>query len=350
MNIRKIIIFIIVVAIILGIGFGWYYWPSDSGPAQASVPQVIAVRVAKVKRSTITNTVYAVGTLQAKQQINVAPQMDGKIVAILYKPGSFVKQNTVLFQLDDRIYQARLRSAQSALNLAKMNFERSLQLAKTGAQSKQTLDSMRATFEEAQAALSSDQTVLSEARIRAPFSGYVGPQLVSIGDYVRQGQTLTTLTDRSILQVNYSLPEQYLQQLQLGQKVRVILPNHKHEKFIGKLSYISPTVDDTTDSVDLEADIPNPKNILAPGLFVKVKQVLGMNRNALVVPIESLVSTITGSQVYRIENHRARAISVKTGATSRNHVEILKGLKQGDVVVTAGQQELIDGSHVSEVQ
>jgi membrane fusion protein, multidrug efflux system len=346
---HKIILIIMVLVIIAGVGFGWHYGLRGNQSTAGKVQAVVSVEVAQVKKAKMEQTVYAVGTLQAQQHINVAPQMDGKISAILYQPGSYVKKGTVLFQLDDRIYQARMHAAQSALQLAKMNFERALKLAKTGVQSAQELDKVRAVFQQAQAALVSDNTILSEAQILADFSAYVGPQLVSVGDYVQKGQTLTSLTDRSSLLVHYHLPERYLQKIKLKQKIEVMLPEHKEQVFEGGVSYISPTVDATTHSFSVEANIPNKNNRLAPGLFVKVRHVLGENLDALVVPINSLVSTITGSEVYRIRNHQAEVVSVTTGATMGNQVEIVKGLNSGDVVVTSGQQQLLNGSRVREV-
>ena len=343
---KRRIIIVVVLLILLGLGGLWYYLQQSHESIKAPKPQTQLVRVAKVEMQTVPHQVDAVGVLKAKRRINVAPQLPGQIVSITYQPGAFVKEGTRLIQLDDRIYRANLKSSKAAFKLAQINYHRYRSLAKQGVLAKQMLDKMRATFQEAQAKVSELQTTLSQTTIRAPFDGYVGAKMVSIGDYVEIGKTLTTLTDRSYLQVDYSLPEKYLSVLKLGQLVTLYIPNQKDKSFHGVVSYIAPTIDISTHSIALEAEVANPKNILTPGLFVRIRQRVGIARNALVVPQTSIVPTITGDKVFVVVKGKARTRKVRIGVTVGNKVQIIKGLSLGDVVITAGQQHIKDGSPV----
>lgn len=298
---RKIISFVAVAVIFLVFGGLWYHWqrvPEDASSLQSQ--QSVAVQVASVVSQSVPNHIDTVGTLHAKQMADLSSDTAGKVVKILYTPGSFVKQGTPLIQLDDRTYQSNLQSDEAALELATLNYQRNQSLAKLGAQAKQTLDAARADYLQAQAKVAKDKTVLSETVIKAPFDGFVGAKNVSVGDYVQQGQTLTVLVDRQLLQVDYSFPEKYLSHIKWAQKVTIKLPGHPKPKthvLMGTVSYIAPQVDPSTHSIALQADIPNTNNALTPGVFVKVEQTTGINEHSLVVPEESLVPTITGNEV-----------------------------------------------------
>ena len=172
---------------------------------------------------------------------------------------------------------------------------------------------------------------------------------MSIGDYVKKGQHLTTLTDRSLLTVNYQLPERYLSALKLGQHVSIEVPHQHHFHVVGKVSFISPTVDELTHSVLIQAAIPNNDNQLAPGLFVRVHQVTHINDHALIIPQAAIVPTIMGPEVYVIKHNKAFVQRIKTGNSFESHIEVLDGLNAGDQVVIAGQQRLQDGVKVREV-
>lgn len=307
------------------------------------------VKVITVQREAVPTQVESVGTLQALRQVSIAPQIAGQITAIKYTPGSYVEANTLLIQLDDAIYRSRLASTESVLKLASANYKRILQLARSGASSRQLLDQERSAYQQAKAGVATNKTFLAQTSIRAPFAGYVGPKNYSVGDYVTKGQVLTTLTDRSQLLVNYQLSERYLSELKLGQKVEISIPSHHSDDVIGQVSYISPIINEVSHSVSVQALIPNKENLLAPGLFVKVYQTTRVNRDALIVPQASIVPTITGPKVFVVTKNKVKSVSVTTGTSFNNSIEILKGLSEGDVVVVAGQQRLQDGTIIKEV-
>lgn len=310
----------------------------------------IPVVVSSVSQMSIPNEVQAVGTLQPKRQVSIAPQIAGQVTKVAYDPGRFVQANALLIQLDDRIYASKLRSAESALHLAKMDYQRLQKLSKSGATSRQALDQSRAAYQQAAAAVSTNETYLSQASIKAPFAGFVGPKLVSMGDYVQKGQQLTTLTDRSELRVDYHLSERYLAHIKLGQAIMIDVPTQKHLIVKGKVTYISPVVDELTHSIALEATIPNENNRLTPGMFVRIKQTLHFRPHAITVPQSSIVPSISGPKIYVVNKDKTVTLTrIKTGEAVNNQVEVLSGLTPADRVVIAGQQRLQDGAAIREV-
>jgi RND family efflux transporter MFP subunit len=196
-------------AILVAVAMVWHFWQKPGRHFQSMQNEANAVEVASVTELNIPIVVKSVGVLQAVRQINVSSQNPNVVTAINYEPGTLVQAGTPLIQLDDRLYKAQLDSANAELKLSDMQNSRSILLAKQGALSKADLDQAQANFSKAKAQVAMSQTLLAETTIRAPFTGYVGPKNISIGDYVSVGQVLTTLTDRSQLLVNYSLPEKW---------------------------------------------------------------------------------------------------------------------------------------------
>ena len=346
---RRIVSIIIALVIIAGLAAYWYDEHNNEQGAYVQERAAVPVTVTKVSRQVVPNQVVAVGTLQALRQVDLAPQIAGKVASISYTPGSYVKQGKVLIQLDDRIYKAQLKSAESTLKLTQLQYQRLSELVKSGAASQRAHDQARADYQQAKSSVATNKAYLNEMQIAAPFAGYVGPKNVSVGDYVQKGEEITTLTDRSQLLVDYQLSERYLSKLKLGQLVSIVIPAHAKNKVQGQVTYISPIIDKVTHSVSMQATIPNKDNLLAPGLFVKVHQTTRVNRHALVVPQASIVPTITGPKVFIIKNNKANLVAIKTGATFNNLIEVRQGLSLDDEVVIAGQQRLQDGVLVKEV-
>lgn len=342
-----------IVMIILGLIFFGLFWQGlQKHFARQKHAKMggTAVELCTAKIMNVPITIKSVGTLQAKQAINISSPMSGIVVAVSYTPGTYVTQGTPLAQLDNRIYQSKLDSDKADVHLKKLQYARGKWAQSKGAVSQADVDLELANYEEAQATLKTDQTNFDQSTIRAAFSGYVGAKNINVGDYLQTGAPVTTLTDRSHLLVNYAFPEQYINQLKLGQKITLTADTQAGKQYEGTVNYISPTVDPSTHSVALQADIPNLNNILSPGLFVRIQQNLGEISSAVVVPEEAIVPTITGSQVYVVRNNIAQVVDVKTGAQFQNFVQITKGIKAGDRVIIVGQSEVHNGSKIREVK
>ena len=212
--------------------------------------------------------------------------------------------------------------------------------------SQQALDQAKEELAENKAKADEKELLVEKMRLKAPFAGTVGSRTVSVGQYVSVGQTLVTLVNINSLKVIYHVPEVYLSQLKLGQTVEITSDALPGEKFSGTVNYISPSIDVATRTVAVHATVPNDAQQLAPGMFVKVEQELSERQNALVVPAEALVATISGSKVYVAANGHAVETSVTVGVRWGDAVEILKGLDVKDNVIIAGQQKLHDGSAI----
>lgn len=332
----------IVVLLIAGV----IYFIPRKPSTNPNLVQPILVEITNVEQQTIPVNITALGSLDANQSVDINPEIDGQIASIHFYNGQEVKKGKLLFQLDDSIAQAQLTAAKAKLKLSREDLKRSLRLLHHDAMSQQAVDQAAEAVSEDQATVHEKQVRVDKMQLRAPFNGVVGSRTVSVGQYVTVGQTLVSLVNTESLKVIYNVSQTYLSQLKLGQTVELSSDALPGETFSGTVSYISPAIDVATRTVEVHATVPNNAGQLAPGMFVKVAQELSERQNALVIPAEALVATISGSEVYVVKNNRAIETPVKVGARWNNMVEITDGLTLDEPVVKVGQQKLRDGSVV----
>lgn len=343
---KKVIGAIVVLLAFLLVAGSWYFYEVADKAKRQTVNQPIVVNAARVEKVTIPGQIQAVGTLIANQSVNISSEMAGRVAEILFKEGGYATKGKPLIKLDDTILKAELESSEADLALSKINYQRALKLVKEKFISQQDFDRTKFDFLQKQAQVKVDKTKLEKMTLAAPFNGVVGSRKISVGDYVNIGQGILSIVDKDNLRLTYQIPEKYLEKIKIGQTVDINVTALPNEKFIGKIFFISPQVDETSHSVELQARVENKNHKLSPGMFVKVSQIIGMNKNALVVPEQSLLPTVEGQTIYKIVNNKAVSADVKVGAQFNGKAQILSGLKAGDLIITAGQDKIKDGSKV----
>ena len=342
---KKLFIMLVAVIIFLAIIVIVVHRQNSNKPKK-SIAQVALVKVQPVKIMYLPTTVTAVGTLIAPEQTNVSSETNGYVRNISFESGQHVNKGDVLLRLDDVKAKSDVLSAKAAFYAAITKYARALKLQKKGFIAKQDVDSIYSDMQNKLALQQEAEDTLNKKTIRAPFDGYLGKRTINVGDYIQSGQRLVELVNRVQLKAEYSLPEQYLSQIKLDQKIEVTIASMLEKVFYGKVSYIAPAIDDQTHTVALRATVPNSNNILAPGLFVTVKQTLDEAKPMVLVPEQSLIKTLDTAIVFKIINSRAKAVAVKAGDLKNGYVEILSGLSKGDVVITVGQNKVKDGDTV----
>lgn len=307
-------------------------------------PKPVIVNASKVGAANIPNSVNALGSLSAVQVVTVSSESDGRVAQIHFKSGQKVAKGMPIVQLDNAQVEADYQSAVTALNLSRLKYQRS-KLVPT-AISQQELANLKANVDSEEADVKSKQAALNQKQIVGPFSGVLGAFKVQVGDYVKAGDAIVTLVNSQQLRADYQLPESELPKLKQGQLVKITTGAYVNKAFYGTVSFISPTVDKETRSIAVQALVPNNKNLLSPGMFVHVSQQISVTKNAPVVPEEAVLADVKGYYVYKVVEGKVVQTYIKVGVRVNNKAQILDGLKLGDVVVTAGQQKLQDGSVV----
>jgi len=312
---------------------------------KAQVHSAIVVNAEQIGTSSIPLSVPALGSLSAVQSVTVSAEVDGRVDKLFFKNGQQVGKNMPIVQLNNAKAQADYQSAVTALNLARQKYNRSKALLNT-AISAQDLAQLKANVATEQAAVQSAQAALAQKEITAPFSGVLGEFKINVGDYVSAGTPIVSLVNTAQLRVDFNLAENHKPQLKQGQLVKVTSSAYPHKTFYGTVSFISPTIDQASRTVAVQALVPNPKNTLSPGMFVHVSEQVAQLKNVVVVPEQAVEADLKGYYVFRVMGNKVAQTYIKLGARNDGQVQVVSGLHKGDLVVTAGQQKLQDGSIV----
>lgn len=295
------------------------------------------VEAVTLKLQPLTGGLQTVGSLRADESVVVRPEVAGRIVRIHFTEGGRVKAGQPLFTLDGSVPQAALNEATANLENSRRAMERSRQLIDQKLIAQSDYDRALATYGVDQARVASARTILSKMTLRAPFSGEIGLRKVSVGEFVNVGQDLVTLVRLDPIEVDFSVPESALGQLERGQKIHVTVDAFPGENFGGAVTAIDPVVDPNSRSAKLRARIANPDGRLRPGQFAQLRLDVGSGANALMVPEQALMQEGDTRFVYTIVDGKAKKTVVKTGTRTPGLVQVTQGLKAGDVVITAGQ-------------
>jgi RND family efflux transporter MFP subunit len=196
---------------------------------------------------------------------------------------------------------------------------------------------------------------MDKLAIRAPFSGYLGIRNVNIGQYLAAGSDIVSLQSLDTLYASFALPEQNIAVLRVGQKVQVTVDTYPNMTFDGKLDAIESRVDPDTHNVMVQAVIQNPKHLLRAGMFANITVLAGKPAPVVTVPKSAVDYSLYGSSLYLVHpgkdkdgkpDFTVNQVFVTTGEERGGRVAIEKGIKAGDLIVTAGQQKLHDGMEV----
>ncbi len=309
------------------------------------VPEV-RVSLSAVKVANVPITASAAGNLIANQKADISPKVGGYITSVDFVEGEYVKAGTVLVTLDDSSQKQGYVSAKAAAQLSMTTYDRYLQLRKHQFISPQDIEQYKVDADKANATLITSKKALSDMTLRAPFGGYVSAKSADVGDYVNVGQLIVSLYDTNHLKVKYSLPSYYAPKLHLGQPVTVTANFLPGKKIRGKVSYIAPNVDPSSQTIEVHATIDNHLQELKPGQYVNIAQTLGVKKHVLMVPQNAVIPSIKGYSVYEVKDNKVLLVDVKVGSRLFKDVEITHGLKPGDKVITKGQDQVKAGQIV----
>ncbi|MBA3070793.1 MAG: efflux RND transporter periplasmic adaptor subunit [Nitrospirae bacterium] len=321
----------------------------------------VNVRVQSVEEKALRPFVETIGTLNPNEEVIVSAEVDGILKDVRVDEGTVVSKGMLLSVIDDTDYslevkraEAALRQAQATFENTKLEFGRKQSLYKEQLVTQQQFDDVstrlslaEADVERAKAALSLAKQKLIKTRIYSPLSGYIKEKKVSAGDYVRNGTNLFVIIQNNPLKLNFTVTEKDAGKLRRGQDLTFRVDAFPGREFKGKVSIIYPSLEERTRTLLIEAQVPNPAGILKPGLFAHVILYTGAERNTVLVPIISLLYEGETIKVFVVEGDRVKERIVKTGQKYGEMMEILEGVKGGEQVVTAGQQNLSEGVKVN---
>lgn len=355
---KRMSIMLAAVAIVLGGVFGFQVFKGimikKFMSAMSSPPQTISA--AKASRSEWQPQVEAIGSLRAVKGADLSLEVSGIVDSISFMSGDDVEQGKVLLKLRDADDVAKLESLQATAELNQITYDRDERQFKLQAVSQATLDTDAANLKNAKAQVAQQQAILDKKILRAPFAGHLGIRAVDLGQYLGAGTTIVTLQALDPIFLDFFVPQQSVDQIRLGQKVMVRIDAFKDQVFTGEVAAINPKVDLNSRNIQIRASLKNPDHRLIPGMYATVDIFTGTPQNYITLPQTAITYNPYGDTVYIVESKNAGDNSkpqliahqtfVTTGPTRGDQVAVLKGVNEGDMVVTAGQIKLHNGSIV----
>jgi membrane fusion protein (multidrug efflux system) len=314
--------------------------PQGGSPAP---PLIAAVHI--VKTSPFAQTLSTVGTLRANEAVTLVSELSRRLVKIHVQEGTEVAADALLFKLDDSDLVAELGEIEVRLKLASANKQRVDNLMARSAISQQEIDISTSELNLLQAQRNTKAVQIAKTEIRAPFGGRVGVRQVSEGAFVTPTTPLITLQDVSRIKVDFPLPERYSGEVKPGQKFTFTVAGNG-ELFEGTVTVLEPAIDATTRSLLVRGLCSAPKGLL-PGGFAEVTLTLDELAHGFMVPSQAIVPSPRGQGLYLIAEGKAKLQAVEIGIRTDDQVQILRGVKEGDVVATTNLLRIRPGLDVT---
>jgi len=324
--------------------------------AQDWTPPPVSIVSAIANEEVWEQSLQAVGSLTAVQGIVVETELDGKVVEVGFESGAQVRAGDLLLRQDTSAEVAQLADAEASALLARINYERASELRQQGANSQSEFDTARAALSSAEARAAAIKATIEKKTLRAPFAGRLGIREVNFGQFLRGGQPVVPLFSFDPIYVDFSLPQQHLTAITVGQVVKITVDAFEGESFEGRLTAINPQVDTATRNVHVQATLANADGRLRPGMFAKAQVVSPEVRRYVSVPATAISFSPYGDAVFIVEPRdddasaagglRVRQQFVKTGPRRGSQVAILSGLESGQQVAVGGLTKLQNGAPV----
>jgi membrane fusion protein (multidrug efflux system) len=339
----------------------------------------------------------AVGTMTAVRGVDVTTEIAGLVRSLHFTSGQDVKAGDLLVQLNADADIAQLNSLQAAADLSAVTLKRDQAQLAGKAVAQAVVDNDLADLKSKKALVAQQAAIVAKKTIRAPFAGRMGITSVNPGQYLNPGDKIVTLQTLDPIYVNFTLPQSQLAGLTVGQTVNVTSDSFQDQLFPGKISAISPKIDETTRNASMQATIPNPQRKLLPGMFAAVKVDVGGSQRLITLPQTAITYNPYGSTAYIVVSPEefkanmkaaeatpsrapagvdkdgktaaakpeakpeaapaaapaagsgpvAQQVFVTTGQTRGDQVAIISGIKEGQEVVSSGQLKLKNGTPVT---
>jgi len=385
---RWVILALIVIGLVVvlgGLKFLGVYQMLQGFKAQSAIKPTVST--AKATREQWQPTLTAIGSLHAVRGADLANEVAGVVDSIHFQSGEEVKAGALLVQLRNADDLARLEALKASADLAQTVANRDKQQLEAQAISQAAYDASAANLKSALAQLAEQQALVDKKAIRAPFSGRLGIRAVDPGQYIAPGTKIVTLQQLDPIYVDFTLPQQALAQIAVGQKVKARSDTYPDLEFVGEISALDPKVDVETRNVQVRATLKNPERKLLPGMYAKIVIDVGEPVAHITLPQAAIAFNPYGETVYvittagklkaeqREKKKKMQALTVQSkkeeeantadeaelppdtlvakqvfvtvGPTRGDQIAILKGLNEGDEVVTGGQMKVKTGVAVN---
>ena len=353
--IKRMLVMLVLVGAVFGGVFGFRAFVDEKVKeymaGAGNPPQTVSTARAAVTQW--QPQLEAVGSLRAVRGADLSLEVPGVVEEINFQSGDEVQAGAVLLRLrgDDEI--AKLESLEAVARLSQITYDRDLKQLKAQAISQAVVDNDEANLRNNKAQVAQQKAIVDKKILRAPFAGQLGLRQVDLGQYLSAGTAIVTLQSLTPIYVDFLLPQQAFERIKVGQAVAAKVDAYPDKTFSGAITAINPRVDAATRNVQVRVTLENADHKLLPGMYATVDIDTGAPQRLVTLPQTAISYNPYGNLVYLVDDKGkdaagkpllvARQTFVTTGATRGDQVSVLKGVKEGDVVVTGGQMKLRNG-------
>lgn len=363
--IRRILYFLLVTVILGGLAGAIAFYAFDFKPKMLATvilgapqpPETVSAEAART--DSWQPQIAAIGTVTAFQGIDVTPQVGGVVTEINFESGQDVKKGELLVKLDTDTEEAELRSIGAELANTTSELARREGLVSKGVVAATELDALKTRKRVLEATLDRRRAEVAQKFIYAPWDGRLGLRDIALGSYLAPGQKIVWLQKIDPVYVDFTVTEADYGRIAEGGKVTVSLNAYPGETFTGKITTTDARVSDTNRMIKVRAEVANPDLKLVPGMYANVLVDTGAPEQVVTVPQTAVTYTLYGDNVFVVNAVKAKDKDgkdvdelvierrfIKAGPVRDGRVSVVSGLKEGDKVVTAGQNKIDQGSKV----
>lgn len=354
MTLRLVIVIGLVILLVGGVvGFNMVkaHFIKQAMAQNATVPQTVSTATAQF--SDWQPQVQAVGSLRAIHGVEVTTEVAGLVRNVAFKSGADARAGQTLVQLNADPDVAQLQALTAEANLAGLVYHRDYIQYQAQAIGKAQLDTDAANLKSTQEQQAAQAALVAKKTVRAPFGGRLGITTINPGQYLNPGDPIVTLESVDPIYVDFRLPQDNLARVAVGQTVHVATDTFGGSDFVGKITSIDSLIDPSTRNFQAEAIVQNPEHKLLPGMFVRTTVDAGAQQHYLTLPQTAITYNPYGDTVYLVRNPAtagghptAELTFVTLGPTRGDQVAVVKGIKEGDVVVSSGQLKIKNGTQL----
>lgn len=353
---RMLLMLAIVVLLLVSLGYFKTRQIQAAIKEHSFTPPPEAVTTVLAKETTWPTTMTVVGSMEAVHGVTVSADLPGTVSAIHFDSGRTVQKGEILAELDTRQERAQLAAMEAQRDLAKVNHARYLQLMNEGVISKQDYDKAMADDRQSEANVNEIRATIDRKTIRAPFSGVLGIRQANLGQYLAAGQAIVPLQSLDPIYVDFSVPQQVLGQMRVGETVRFTTDSLPGKTFTGRINAINSVVDAATRNIVVQATVSNAGAKLRPGMFTQVEVGVGGNASVIALPASAINYAPFGDSVYIVEQMKGpdgksyqgvRQQFVKVQGSRGDQIGVVSGIKPGEQIVTSGVFKLRNGASVA---
>ena len=305
------------------------------------------VRLKEIEPGALKIQTTYVGYLLPNQRVLMRSEIDGVIEQIIFEEGDEITKDKRLIDISTKELQLKLKIAIADSNLADINIKRDEKLASSNLISSAQLDHTRTRAESARLNKELARISLKKSLISSPLDGTVKTRLVKVGEFVRKGDKLVEILDLSQVIVKVNIPEMEILEIKIGQKVEVALYIMEEIIFSGKVKNIGLEADSNNRTFPVEIYVENSERRLRPGMLARATFTKSIDGAQIVIPRHTILEKERGRVVYVFDNGKVFQRDIKVGLSQQDQVQVLQGLKKGELIVVEGQNKLSDGEEVN---